>query len=152
MEIREDPDDHAASAAKYALASGSFGQPDTMRPTQFILKSKVFFSTFIQQRCWEKSSKNATREENSHSLSSTLNNQQNLANIIRGAIIKAAKLVWKLTQDWENGLLLTIIFWKIPNAEIILTFEKRCKPFKNHHDLFSKVILTLFCTMWVLKV
>ena len=43
MEIREDPDDHAAAAAKYALASGSFGQPDTMRPTQFILKSKVFF-------------------------------------------------------------------------------------------------------------
>jgi len=44
VEIRQDPDDQAAAAAaKYALASGSFGQPDTMRPTQFILKSKVFF-------------------------------------------------------------------------------------------------------------
>lgn len=68
---------------------------------------------------------------------------------------KAAKLVWKLTQDWENGLLNSYKYFeekKIPNAEIILSFEKRCKPFKNHHDLFSKVILTLFCTIGVLKV
>ena len=42
----DDPDDDLATTAKYVLASGSFGQPDTTRPTQFILKSKVF-STFI---------------------------------------------------------------------------------------------------------